>query len=50
MPVILPEDLVESWLAGESIPQARLLGETPVLAVEPLTRPGPPPPDQLSLL
>ncbi|HEY4410193.1 MAG TPA: SOS response-associated peptidase family protein [Acidimicrobiia bacterium] len=50
MPVILPEDLVDPWLAGEAVALARLLGEIPILEVEPLTRPGPPPPDQLSLL
>lgn len=50
MPVILPPDLIVPWLAGEAVPLARLLGESPVLTVEPLTRPGPPPPEQPSLL
>ena len=50
MPVILPPDLVGPWLAGEAVPIGRLLGESPVLSVEPLTRPGPPPPEQPSLL
>jgi len=48
MPVILPADLIGPWLAGEAVPVARLLGESPALAAEPLTRPGPPPPDQLT--
>ena len=50
MPVILPPDLIEPWLAGETVPMARLLAESPVLSAEPLTRPGPPPPEQPSLL
>jgi putative SOS response-associated peptidase YedK len=50
MPVILPADLVGAWLAGEPVPVTRLLGESPALVAEPLTRPGPPPPDQLTLL
>jgi putative SOS response-associated peptidase YedK len=50
MPVILPPDLVAPWLAGETMPLDRLLTESPVLSVEPLTRPGPPPPEQPSLL
>jgi len=50
MPVILPADLIGPWLAGEAVPAARLLHESPALRVEPLTRPGPPPPDQLTLL
>jgi putative SOS response-associated peptidase YedK len=50
MPVILPADLVGPWLAGETVPLDRLLTESPVLSVEPLTRPGPPPPEQPSLL
>jgi putative SOS response-associated peptidase YedK len=50
MPVILPADLIGPWLAGEPVPIARLLTELPDLTVEPLTRPGPPPPEQPSLL
>jgi putative SOS response-associated peptidase YedK len=50
MPVILPPDLVGPWLAGEPVPPARLLGESPGLSAEPLSRPGPPPPEQPSLL
>ena len=50
MPVMLPADLIGPWLAGEPIPATRLLTGSPVLTVEPLTRPGPPPPDQLTLL
>ena len=50
MPVILPADLVGPWLAGDVVPTALLLRESPVLVAEPLTRPGPPPPDQLTLL
>jgi putative SOS response-associated peptidase YedK len=50
MPVILPAELIGPWLAGEPVSTARLLGESPVLSVEPLTRPGPPPPEQPSLL
>jgi putative SOS response-associated peptidase YedK len=50
MPVILPPDLITPWLAGEAVPLDRLLTESPVLSVEPLTRPGPPPPEQPSLL
>jgi putative SOS response-associated peptidase YedK len=41
MPVILPVDLIGPWLAGEPAPLARLLGESPVLLAEPLSRPGP---------
>ncbi|HYH51709.1 MAG TPA: SOS response-associated peptidase family protein [Acidimicrobiia bacterium] len=47
MPVILPADLVEVWLAGEPVPAGRLLGESPVLLADPLSRPGP---EQPSLL
>jgi putative SOS response-associated peptidase YedK len=50
MPVILAPDLVGPWLAGEPVPSTRLLHESPVLSVEPLSRPGPPPPEQPSLL
>ena len=50
MPVILPTDLIAPWLAGEPVPLARLLGESPILTAEPLTRPSPPPPEQPSLL
>lgn len=50
MPVILPPDLIAPWLAGEAMPLARLLAESPALSAEPLTRPGPPPPEQPSLL
>ena len=50
MPVILPADLITPWLAGEAVPLDRLLAESPVLMAEPLTRPGPPPPEQPSLL
>jgi putative SOS response-associated peptidase YedK len=50
MPVILPADLVGPWLAGEPIAVDRLLTESPPLTAEPLTRPGPPPPEQPSLL
>jgi putative SOS response-associated peptidase YedK len=50
MPVILPPDLITAWLAGERVPLDRLLTESPVLGVEHLTRPGPPPPEQPSLL
>jgi putative SOS response-associated peptidase YedK len=50
MPVILPADLIGSWLAGEAVPVGRLLREAPALTSEPLTRPGPPPPEQPSLL
>jgi putative SOS response-associated peptidase YedK len=50
MPVIVPADLVGPWLAGEPVPAGRLLDESPVLVAEPLTRAGPPPPDQLTLL
>lgn len=50
MPVILPPDLITAWLAGEAVPLGRLLTESPVLSVEPLTRPGPPAPEQPSLL
>jgi putative SOS response-associated peptidase YedK len=50
MPVILPPDLISPWLAGEAVPLDRLLSESPALAVAPMTRPGPPPPEQASLL
>ena len=50
MPVVLPPDLITPWLAGEAVPLARLLTESPALTAEPLTRPGPPPPEQPSLL
>jgi len=50
VPVVLPADLVGPWLAGDAVPIARLLQESPVLTADPLTRPGPPPPDQLTLL
>jgi putative SOS response-associated peptidase YedK len=50
MPVILPSDLIAPWLAGEAMSLDRLLTESPVLRAEPLTRPGPPPPEQPSLL
>jgi putative SOS response-associated peptidase YedK len=50
MPVILPADLVAPWLAGEAMPVDRLLGESCALVPEPVTRAGPPPPDQLTLL
>ena len=50
MPVILPPDLIAAWLAGEVVPLERLLTESPVLTAEPLSRPGPPPPEQPSLL
>jgi hypothetical protein len=50
MPVILPSDLVAPWLAGEAVSLDRLLTESPTLQAEPLTRPGPPPPEQPSLL
>ena len=50
MPVILPADLIGPWLGGAPVPVARLLDESPALSAEPLTRPGPPPPDQLTLL
>jgi putative SOS response-associated peptidase YedK len=50
MPVVLPPDLVGPWLAGDPVPAARLLGDAAVLVAEPLTRPGPPPPDQLTFL
>ncbi|HEV7863136.1 MAG TPA: SOS response-associated peptidase family protein [Acidimicrobiia bacterium] len=50
MPVILPADLIAPWLAGEPMPMARLLAESPPLDVEPLSRPGPPPPEQPSML
>jgi putative SOS response-associated peptidase YedK len=46
MPVILPPDLIDAWLSGEPVPMARLLRESPVLRVEPLSRP----PEQPSLL
>ena len=41
MPVILPADLIGPWLAGEQVPVARLVDESPVLMVDPLSRPGP---------
>jgi putative SOS response-associated peptidase YedK len=47
MPVILAADLVPAWLAGEVVPMSRLIGESPPLAAEPLSRPGP---EQPSLL
>ena len=50
MPVVLPPDLVGPWLAGAAVPIARLLEDSPLLTAEPLTRRGPPPPDQLTLL
>jgi putative SOS response-associated peptidase YedK len=50
MPVILPADLVGPWLAGDAVPLDRLLGESPPLVADPLTRPGPPAPEQPSLL
>jgi putative SOS response-associated peptidase YedK len=50
MPVILPADLVGPWLGGGAVPLQRLLGESPALRIEPLTRPGPAPPEQPSLL
>jgi putative SOS response-associated peptidase YedK len=50
MPVILRPDLIAAWLAGEVVPLERLLTESPVLTAEPLSRPGPPPPEQPSLL
>lgn len=50
MPVILPADLIAPWLAGEPVPIARLLVESPLLCADPLARPGPPPPEQPSLL
>ena len=50
MPVILPTDLVEPWLAGAVVPVRRLLQDSPALDVVPINRPGPTPPDQLSLL
>jgi putative SOS response-associated peptidase YedK len=50
MPVILPRELIGPWLAGEAVPTARLLEEAPVLTAEPLSRPGPPTPEQPSLL
>jgi len=50
MPVILPPDLIGPWLAGETVPTSRLLAESPDLRAEPLSRPGPPAPEQPSLL
>ena len=50
MPVILPVDLIDPWLAGEPVPIGRLLAESPALSAEPLAYPGHPPPDQPSLL
>jgi putative SOS response-associated peptidase YedK len=50
MPVVLPRELIGPWLAGEAVPAARLLAESPALTVEPVSRPGPPPPEQPSLL
>ena len=41
MPVILPADLIGPWLGGEPVPMARLVGESPVLIAEPLSKPGP---------
>jgi putative SOS response-associated peptidase YedK len=50
MPVILPAALIGPWLAGEALALDRLLAGSPPLEVEPITRPGPPPPEQASLL
>ena len=50
MPVVLPRELIGPWLAGEAVPAARLLAESPALTVEPVSGPGPPPPEQPSLL
>jgi putative SOS response-associated peptidase YedK len=50
MPVILSADMIGPWLAGEPVPLARLLADSPLLDADPLTRPGPPPPEQPSLL
>ena len=50
MPVVLPRELIGPWLAGEAVSAARLLAESPALIVEPVSRPGPPPPEQPSLL
>lgn len=50
MPVILPSDLIGPWLAGEAMPLDRLLTESPDLRAEPLAHPGPPPPEQPTLL
>lgn len=50
MPVILPADLVGPWLEGAAMALDRLLAESPALVVEPISRPGPPPPEQPSLL
>ncbi|HYT39432.1 MAG TPA: SOS response-associated peptidase family protein [Acidimicrobiia bacterium] len=50
MPVVLPPDLIGPWLAGEPVPVGHLLAESPILTAEPLARPGPPPPEQPSLL
>jgi putative SOS response-associated peptidase YedK len=47
MPVVLPGDLIAPWLAGDPMPIDRLLGESPMLRAEPLTRQGP---EQPSLL
>lgn len=47
MPVILAADLVPAWLAGDAVPMSRLIGESPRLVAEPLSRPGP---EQPSLL
>jgi putative SOS response-associated peptidase YedK len=49
MPVILPADLIGPWLDGEAMVD-RLLAKSTALVVEPISRPGPPPPEQASLL
>lgn len=38
MPVVVPHDLLDAWLAGGAVDEARLLGESPVLVAEPLRR------------
>ena len=50
MPVVLPAELIGPWLAGEALSLDRLLAGSPALDVEPISRPGPPPPEQPSLL
>ena len=50
MPVILSREMIGPWLAGEAVPISRLLVESAILTAEPLSRPGPPPPEQPSLL
>ncbi len=50
MPVILPADLIAPWLAGEAVSLPRLLTQVAALDAEPISRPGPPPPEQPSLL